>query len=99
MDDLLQQGIAAAKAGDKGQAQQILFRVVQANPHTEQSEQAWLWLSGAVERDGVRLYCLEKVLEINPNNEAARCGMAMLRQQQVTQLIEVESPCVIGHIV
>jgi len=89
MDDLLQQGIAAVKIGDRARARKILSRVVEANPH---SEQAWLWLSGAVESDEERLTCLEEVLAINPNNEAARRGMAMLQQQQVLQPTKLESP-------
>ena len=90
MDDLLQQGIAAAEAGDRTRARQILSRVVEANPH---SEKAWLWLSGAVESGRDRLSCLDRVLEINPDNEIARHGMAMLKQQQVSQPTKmVESP-------
>lgn len=67
--DLRQRGIAAAKAGDKEQARQLLQQSVRLEPG---SESAWLWLA-SVARDGrERLYCLEKVLEINPANETAQ---------------------------
>jgi len=51
MDDLLQHSIAAFKTGDKARARQLLTQALQANP---QSEQEWLWLSGAVESDSER---------------------------------------------
>ncbi|HID64625.1 MAG TPA: hypothetical protein EYP49_18060 [Anaerolineae bacterium] len=79
MSDLLRQGIAALEAGDRVQARRLLGRVIQANP---QDEQAWLWLSGAVESDQERLMCLTKVLEINPANEAAKRGVIALREKQ-----------------
>jgi hypothetical protein len=81
MADRLQQGIAALKAGNKEQARQLLIQATQANP---QNEQAWLWLSGAVESDSERLICLNKVLEINPNNEPAQRGAAALHQRGAT---------------
>jgi len=82
MSDLRQQGITALKAGDKKAAQQFLGRAVQANP---QDEQAWLWLSAAVEGDERRQACLERVLGINPDNEAAQRGLAAIQQRQAQQ--------------
>jgi Tfp pilus assembly protein PilF len=45
-DDLTSRGIAALKAGDRLRARQLLAAAVTANPN---DEQAWLWLSGAVD--------------------------------------------------
>jgi hypothetical protein len=78
-NDLLQQGIAALRAGSKAQARQLLARAIQEDP---QNEQAWLWLSGAVESDEERLECLNRTLAIDPNNEMAQRGLAALRQKQ-----------------
>jgi tetratricopeptide (TPR) repeat protein len=89
MSDLLQQGIAALKAGDKTQARQLLSLAVRQNP---QSEQAWLWLSGALDDDQERLACLNKVLAINPDNEAARRGVTALRQKMTSQPAQVITP-------
>ncbi|HET9914324.1 MAG TPA: hypothetical protein VFQ13_20690 [Anaerolineales bacterium] len=86
MDNDLQQGIMAAKAGDKHRAFDLLTRAAD-DPAT--SEQAWLWLSGVVNDDPERLYCLNNVLRINPNNDAAKRGAAMLRQKGVFPSIPV----------
>jgi hypothetical protein len=80
MDDFLQQGIAAAKAGDKARAFQLLARAAQDN---STAEQAWLWLSSVVNTDGERLFCLGNVLRINPNNPHAKPAAVMLRQKGV----------------
>jgi len=76
-DDLLKRGVAALKAGQKAEARNLLVQVVQQD---EQNEMAWLWLSGAVGTDSERLECLEKILEINPNNGIALRGIETLRK-------------------
>jgi hypothetical protein len=86
MDNNLQQGIAAAKAGDKQRAFDLLTR---ASENPETSEQAWLWLSGVVGDDSERLFCLDSVLKINANNVAAQRGAAMLRQKGVFPAVPV----------
>jgi len=80
MNNFLQQGIAAAKAGDKAKAFQLLSRAAQ---DSSTAEQAWLWLSGVVSTDGERLFCLGNVLRINPNNPHAKPAATMLRQKGV----------------
>jgi hypothetical protein len=72
---LTQQGMAALQTNDKARAYDLLGRAIQLAPH---NEQAWLWLSGAVESAAERRYCLEQVLMINPHNAAAQRGMALL---------------------
>ncbi len=75
LDDLLSQGIAAAKAGQREQARDLLMQVVQQDQY---NEKAWLWLSGVVDSDEDRCLCLENVLEINPDNAWARRGLDRL---------------------
>ena len=79
-DDLLQQGIAALRAGDKAQARQLFSQAIRQDPR---NEQAWLWLSGALETTQDKLMCLNKVLVINPANEAAQRGIAALQKSSV----------------
>ena len=67
-DELLWRGIAAAKAGRKEHARQILMSVVELD---ERNELAWLWLSGAVDSLENRRVCIENVLAINPDNASA----------------------------
>jgi tetratricopeptide (TPR) repeat protein len=75
--ELLRQGIAAAKTGQKEQARRILLQVVELD---ERNEQAWLWLSGVVESSEDRRVCLENVLAINPGNAHAKSGLRWLEQ-------------------
>jgi tetratricopeptide (TPR) repeat protein len=77
-DDLLKQGIAAARAGRKDEARQKLMSVVDLD---EENEQAWLWLSGVVESNADRRVCLENVLALNPNNAAAQKGLRLLDER------------------
>ncbi len=73
---MLNRAIIAAKAGRKTEARQLLEAVLDAD---ERNERAWLWLSGVVDSDEERVICLENVLSINPANQAARRGLAILR--------------------
>lgn len=66
---LRDQGIAALQQGDRQRARELLSQATQLNPA---DEYAWLWLSSAVDNDWERRQCLERVLAINPSNEAAR---------------------------
>jgi ferric-dicitrate binding protein FerR (iron transport regulator) len=43
--------------------------LLESNPH---SEAAWLWMSTIVDDPEQERACLEKVLEINPNDERAQ---------------------------
>jgi hypothetical protein len=80
VDNLLQQGIAAVKSGDKEHGYQLLTRAVQDRAL---AEQAWLWLSATVDHDSERLFCLENALHANPGNAAAQRGADILRQKGV----------------
>src|SRR5258706_4224731 len=72
---VLQQGIAAARAGQQAQARQLLQEAVKRDP---QSEPAWLWLSSVAKDDKERIFCLKQLLAINPNNENAIKGLRQL---------------------
>ena len=67
-NSLLQQGIQAAKAGDKAQAQRFLRQALKLNPR---NVTAWLWLSGIVDSDQEKRQCMKIVLAIDPDNEIA----------------------------
>ncbi len=72
---LLQQGIAAARAGQQAQARKLLQEAVKRDPR---SESAWLWLSSVAKDDQERAFCLKQLLSINPNNEHALKGLKQL---------------------
>src|SRR5262245_38328980 len=69
------QAADALRAGDKPRARDLLAQAIRLNPADDQN---WLWLSGAVETDDERRRCLERALLLNPNNQAARRGLALL---------------------
>ncbi len=70
---LLKDGVAAAKAGNKVLARQLIRQVVEQEPR---NETAWLWLAGLAESPLESVHFLEKVLEINPQHEKARAPSA-----------------------
>lgn len=84
MDDLLSQGVAAAKAGQREHARELLMRVVEQD---EENVAAWLWLSGVVDSLDDREVCLENVLSIDPDNDVAQRGMDMLYLQKAERLL------------
>jgi len=75
---LYNRGVAAARGGQKALAEKLLRQAVKLNP---QHEYAWLWLSGVLEHPEDSAFCLRAVLGINPENERAQRGLALLEQQ------------------
>jgi len=76
---LRQQGIAAAKAGQKDQARRLLQQSLRLDPN---SEAGWTWLASVTADRREKLFCLQKLLEINPNNET---GLQALRTLGLTR--------------
>jgi membrane protein YdbS with pleckstrin-like domain len=80
MEDLIYQGIQALKGGDKVTARSLFYSALEKN---DQSAQAWLWLSGAVDTEEEQMECLQHVLLIDPTNAPAAKGMAYLMEKGV----------------
>jgi hypothetical protein len=78
VSDKLNQAIKYIKAGDKEYGKHLLIEVLNAEP---ENAQAWLWMSAVVDTDELRRECLEKVLEYNPRNQAAKKGLEQLRRE------------------
>lgn len=79
LDDLLQEGIDAARSGYNPRARDLLLQVLEQQPS---SVPAWLWLSDVVDTPAERELCLEQVLGIDPGHVVARRGLGFLRRQQ-----------------
>ncbi len=73
--ELIQAGISALKANDKGRAVLIFSQFVRQYPH---SEGGWYLLGMSIDDAQKRAYCFERVLEINPNNPDAKKQLALL---------------------
>ena len=65
---MLQRGIKAAQEGNRGEAKQMLLRVVEIE---STNETAWMWLASISEYPEELLACLNNVLSVNPKNERA----------------------------
>jgi hypothetical protein len=78
VDGMVREGITAYRSGRKEEARTLLLRAVEIDQY---NEQAWLWLSAVVETPEEQRTCLENVLTINPANDRARQGIALLDQK------------------
>ncbi len=74
--DLRQRGILAAKAGNKDEARKLLQQSIRLEPR---SEPAWLWLASVARDPQERLFSLQKLLEINPQNEMGRKALESMQ--------------------
>jgi peptide/nickel transport system permease protein len=74
---VLTRGIAALQAGDAGRARWLLTLAVRQSAG---SEQAWFWLSAALQTPQGRAFCLQQVLIRNPENQLARRGLEELEK-------------------
>lgn len=75
----LQRAIQSIQSGDKTTGKRLLAQVLQANP---QNVQAWLWMSAVVQGNERQRDCLRRALRIDPQNKAARAGLARLASRQ-----------------
>lgn len=75
VQQLLNSAIAALRAGDRNECRRLLFLATNADPR---NETAWLMLSDLMETRYERIDCLEKVLNINPDNIEARAALEEL---------------------
>jgi hypothetical protein len=69
LDQWLQEGIIAAKAGQLEQARFRLLDVVEQDPT---NETAWYWLYQVFDRKDDQRICLENLIIINPQNQWAK---------------------------
>ena len=69
IEQWLQEGIVAAKAGQREQARFRLLDVVEQN---QTNETAWYWLYQLFDLSEDKRVCLENLITINPNNEWAQ---------------------------
>jgi len=83
-NQLIQQSIEQGKIGNKTEARRILAQVVQQEP---KNARAWYLLSQVVEKQDQAVYCLNKVLEIDPQNQQAA---ERLRQNKMTTSPQAE---------
>lgn len=74
---MLAQGIAAARAGNRSLARQLLTQAVQLDP---EAEMGWLWLSAVLNTPRARAFCMQKILDLNPTHPIARQALVVLER-------------------
>jgi hypothetical protein len=87
VEGMVREAIRAVKAGNKAEARALLEKATEINQY---NEQAWMWLSAAVDTVEEQILCLENVLYINPDNVNAQRGLDKLRHQNGTPPPAVE---------
>lgn len=82
VDEMLKAGIQLAREGERGQARELLMRVVELD---ERRVAAWFWLSDLVDDTADRVLCLENVVALDPGNRVAHAGLRWLRDHEVRE--------------
>src|SRR5512139_2308305 len=93
--NLLNAGIAAAKAGDEAQARTLLRRAAEQD---ERNVKAWLWLSSVVDNFADLEVCLENAAVLQPDNELICQRLAWVKQQQAARLPPSAEPSAVKEI-
>lgn len=80
VQQLIQQGVQAARAGNHAEARLVLRQAIATDAN---NEQAWLWLSAVEATNSEKIAALQQVLAINPANAAAKRGLDLLKPTQI----------------
>jgi tetratricopeptide (TPR) repeat protein len=72
---MLREAMDALRLGNRGRARDLLTRLLKTD---QKNPQYWLWLSVAVDTQKERVYCLQMVLQADPQNFAAKRGLILL---------------------
>lgn len=87
--DYLERGIRAAEAGRRAEARRWLAQAASLCPDRKD---AWLWLAGLAAEPRESVEYLQRVLAIDPGDEAAREGMEWARRRMARPAQVVPTP-------
>ncbi len=91
----VQRGINASRDNQKEFAKQCFLQGI---VHDSENEMAWLWLASTSEAQEEKISHLQKVLQINPNNETALSSLnAVKNQASQTLLRKANSAAIAGE--
>jgi tetratricopeptide (TPR) repeat protein len=74
-DTMLREAINALAQGQQGKARDLLTRLLRAD---QTNPTYWLYMSAVVETSKERIYCLQNVIRIDPENQDAQLGLRIL---------------------
>lgn len=97
IDDRLTRAITHIKSGNKAEGGALLATLVRENP---KNVTAWLWLSACVSTNKQKIYCLKKVIEINPDNDVARKALTglTLDNPKIEPQMSVQEPATFADL-
>jgi hypothetical protein len=67
-DVMLQEAIGAVRQVQRIRARDLLTRLLRTN---QTNPEYWLWMSAVVDTTREQVYCLQSVLRLEPDNQAA----------------------------
>ncbi len=71
---MLNEAIEAIREGQRQRARDLLTRLLRTD---QNNPTYWLWMSAVVDTTKERIFCLQTVLQFEPDNKAARLGLVM----------------------
>jgi tetratricopeptide (TPR) repeat protein len=71
---MLQEALDAIAHGQKERARDLLTRLLRAD---QSNSVYWMWMSAVVDTPKERIYCLQNVLRLEPNNQSAQLGLVL----------------------
>ena len=74
-EQILQLGIEEARNGNREEARNLFELLTRQEPN---NSTAWLWLAGVADNTDQRRAALQRVLDLDPNNDMARRGLQAL---------------------
>jgi tetratricopeptide (TPR) repeat protein len=73
-ENMFREVMGAISQGQRARARDLLTRLLKTN---QGNVEYWLWMSSVVDTLQERIYCLETVLRLEPNNPVARRGLIL----------------------
>jgi tetratricopeptide (TPR) repeat protein len=73
-DVMLNEAIEAIRQGQRQRARDLLTRLLRTD---QNNPTYWLWMSAVVDTLKERIFCLQTVLQFEPDNKAAKLGLIM----------------------
>lgn len=88
VDELLSEGIAAARIDDKSEAKRLLVEVTERDP---ERPEAWLWLASVEGNPRAKRDHFQRVLALRPGDSEARTGLDRLVERYGSSILEEET--------
>lgn len=73
-DMMFQDAVEALRRGDKARAKDLLTRLLKED---QKNATYWVWMSGAVDSEKERIYCLQTASKLDPENVTAKRGLIL----------------------